>query len=501
MTTRGLSTIIAITICMALSVQVSADLFTVNSAADPLASDPLNCAAGSTDCTLRDALAAADATPLMDTIVFAVDETIYLQKALTANTPVAIDGGGDTVLRVHQGYSIATLPDRPVFGGGDVQVLQPAYYSINSPRRAMLSLAGAGSVVQGLALDGSITPDPADLGLARIDFDSDGNTDFLLFTVDSGGPGMSERWAIAGGIDVTGNATISGNEISYLHGNGINVDSAQFTVVSDNVLTGGAAGEPGYASDGVNFYGSVFSSVSGNTVTGFRSGVSFVFSSGIDVDGNELTGNVQGVVLDTLDTTFGPIVVENNETSGNLANGIFVRQALGPQIAQNVIEGNGQVGIHIKGAGQIDIADNQVNGNGAGALEHGGILINEGSGAVSVVSNEVSNNTGFGVVIAESFGNVLSDNEITDNAGAGLVLLNGAQFNQVEFNQVKWNALGVIAGLDGDANFPSNNTYQGNELRQNAIADALDFDPACNDLWAGNTIDVAFSVAAGCIDQ
>jgi CSLREA domain-containing protein len=167
---------VATALSMALPLRVSADLFTVNSTADPALGDPLNCTAGAPACTLRDALAAADATPQPDSIAFSVSGTIYLGQALVATQPVTIDGGGNTVVRVAQGYSIAVLEDRPVFGSGPVPVLQPAYYSENAAVRAMLNLLGPGSAVSGLSLDGSITPDPADLGVARIDFDSNGTT-------------------------------------------------------------------------------------------------------------------------------------------------------------------------------------------------------------------------------------------------------------------------------------------------------------------------------------
>ena len=85
--------------------------FTVTSTADPAIVNPANCTAPSASCTLRDALAAADQDPLHDHVQFDVHDTIHITRGLQALHPVTIDGGGDTQVRVHQGYSIAILPD------------------------------------------------------------------------------------------------------------------------------------------------------------------------------------------------------------------------------------------------------------------------------------------------------------------------------------------------------------------------------------------------------
>ena len=500
------ATFIAVPICLALSAQVSADVFTVNSTDDPATGDAANCGAGLPGCTFRDALAAADATPAMDTIVFDLSGKIYLLKALTATQPVTIDGGGTTVVRVNQGYGIAVLPDRHAFDENEspIQVLQPSYFSTGSPPNAMLDLQGAGSVVQGLTLDGSITPDPADLGVARIDFDSSGTTDYILYTIDTGGPHDGARWPIAGGISVTGNATVSGNSLSNLNNNGISVTFGQYAVIAGNDISGGNAADAvdkGFAADGITFYGSVFSSVSGNTVTGFRTGVNFTYSSNLDIDGNQASGNVVGLTLDSLDDSYGPVTVENNVLSNNLKAGLTTYQVSGPQISQNEMNSNGSLGIHVKTSGNMAILGNQVKDNGSGEHEDGGILINEQSGAVSLASNTVSANTGFGVVIAESSANNVSDNELSRNAGAGLVLFNGSQYNQVTSNQVKRNYVGIDAGDPNDGNFPSDNTYQNNTVLQNQAADAVDFDLNCNDTWSGNTIGTSYSASGSCIDQ
>ena len=487
-------------ICTILPSQLFASQFTVTSTGDPATGNPDACAVGSAACTLRDALAAADLTAEVDGIGFAVSEPIFLRKALTATQAVTIDGGGSTTIRVDQGYNIKTLLDRPVFGNDNVQVLQPPYFSVGQPNRPMLELIGVGSVVSNIHLDGSITPLPADLGVARIDFDSNDTTDFLLYTIDSDGDTIEDRWLVAGGIYVTGSPTVSGNELTNFNNNAIGVEFSFNAVVTDNLISGGAAGQPAFSADGISFFSSAVSVVSGNTVSGFRNGMAITHSSGINVNGNELAGNINGIELDQMDTSFGQNVVIDNIVADNQKRGILVTSVSGAQITGNEVDDNSEVGIHIKTAGEISLTGNEVKRNGSGAREHGGILISEGSGLITVDSNELISNQGFAVVIDGSFGNVLSNNELKSNAGVGLILLNGAMWNQVLANEVLNNFVGMISGVENDPLFPSSNFFQGNTLQLNTAIDALDFDPVCNDAWIANTIGSSASVSDNCID-
>lgn len=499
--TRKFMTIIALTLCVAFPAQLLAIQFIVNTTTDPDIVDPANCTVGSQSCSLREALAAADETAQHDTVVFNVDDPIFLTRKLTVVESVTIDGGGDTLIGIHQGYSIKTLPDRPAFGNVDLPVLQPTYFSFRGSSRAMLELFGPGSVLRNISIDGSIKPEPADLGVARIDFEGNDTTDFLLYTIDSDGDATGDRWLVAGGVLMTGSPTVTGSELRNFNANAVTVEFSFNAVITDNVISGGAAGQPAFSGDGISFFGSVVSDVSGNTVNGFRNGIVFNFSSGMDVLGNDLAENINGVALENVDTSFGENVIADNMVTDNLKLGIFVTSVAGAQIANNEVDANLEVGIHIKGAGGIVVTDNQVKHNGTNPTFHGGILINEGSAFVSVDSNEVSHNSGFGVVIDASHVNVVSNNEMKNNGGAGIVLLTGAQGNNIELNEITHNLLGVVAGVEFESLFPSLNSFQGNEIRINTLIDVLDFDPVCNDLWAGNTIDTVASASSNCIDQ
>lgn len=494
MTMNRLSSTLAMAICMALPLQVSADLFTVNSTADPAFGDPLNCGAGAPACTLRDALAAADQTALHDTVVFAVESPIYLARQLVVEEPVTIDGGGGTTVRVHQGYTVLTLPD--VFGDHDpIQVVQPVYIS-QRPFSAfpMLELRGDGSVVENLILDGSITPNPADLGLARIDRDGDSATDFLLFTLDINDDGTGDRWPIAGGIlasfefapALTGTVEFRGNELRYFADRALQVVLSHDAVITGNEIKAGAVLPPleaFYTVDGIFMFEATGATVVGNEVTGLhRTGLQI--ASG----GNSFNATVAG-----------------NQVEGSRNEGILIEGVIFGTIADNEVSGNGRIGIVIAG-GVFNVTGNEVSGNGSDPNVQGGIALAFGGGH-TVSDNETFGNSGFGIAIDRSTGNVVSSNDMHSNGGSGFVIINSvpppemdpvpfATANQIQDNEIYANGTGVVAGFAEP--FPFGNLYQGNEIHGNLL-DVLDFDRVCNDAWVNNTVGTAYAASDACI--
>ena len=432
--------------------------------------------------------------------MFSVSEDIHLYKSLVAYQPVLIDGGGSTTLRVNQGYQVVTLPDLNRFGGGDIAAIQPVFFAEAGSKRALLRMFGPGSEVANMTFDGSITPSGSDVGVARIDVDSDGGINEVLYTVDENGPGDGVRWPIAGGIEANETATIRDNQF-YFHGsNAVTVETAVFTNVLNNEIAGGASDQPGFSAEGVFVFGSVHTTVSGNDISGYRNGVGFLYCSSMEISENVLQRNVRGIDLELVGPDFGTNRVLDNDIEDNFVTGITTSQSAYVEMSGNDVSGNAETGIYIVGAGEIDLVDNEVKKNGSGAREHGGILIAEGSAHIRLDSNEASANIGFGVAIATSFANTLDNNELKDNAGAGLVLLGGAGGNTVQFNEVNGNYAGIISGLEDEVWFPSGNTFQGNQVQLNAAVDALDYDPLCNDTWTGNTIGSAVSASLGCIE-
>jgi hypothetical protein len=512
-----LSKILAVVLCWGLSITALAATFTVNSTEDPDATDvdSANCSVPNQTCSLREALAAADEFGDLDTIVFDVSGPVHLKRGLIAVEPVVIDGGGTTTVRVDQGYVITTLADRndnPQTPGlcGELicpalPVLQPAYYSEGGANRQMLELHGSGSAVTGLILDGSITPQPADVGVQRIDFESNGSTDFFLFTImsDGGGPGPRARWLVAGGVRLVlplGTAEIIGNELRNFNSTAVLVEGAWPSettppepviapVISGNIITGGAQGQPFASADGIVMYWVVGAEISNNVVSSFRSGLSAEYFAGLSATGNRFVENGTGIDLRSGDGSQAEILIDDNVISGNAAYGLSATAI---------------------GFGQI--SNNEVDGNGSHPELQGGILLVNAS-ANSIAMNEVHGNSGFGIVIDGHFidglidangspidyavSNHVARNDVRSNGGVGIVILNDSFFNTVESNDSVRNSTGIVAGYT--APFPYSNTFQRNTFKKNSENDVLDLDPICNDVWTDNEFKTVTSSTENCI--
>jgi CSLREA domain-containing protein len=498
-----------------LSAQLHAATFTVTSTDDPVVVDINNCTSPNLACSLREALAAADADTSSDIVVFDVDDTIHLTRMLVVSQPVTIDGGGDTVVRVHQGYDVTRLPDRnsnPATPGlcgkmncPDLRVLQPTYYSENGPNRPMIELYGSGSVVTGLVLDGSITPDTRERDVERIDFESDGFTDFYLFTIESDDDsGEGRRWLVAGGLRFVapwGTASVIGNTLRNFSDRAVLIEGALPTegppptpfipvldpVVTGNVISGGAAGQPFASADGISLLVVFGAEVSDNTVIGFRNGLDAEYVQRVNVNGNEFVKNGVGVQfrLAGSEDPYHANVIESNSinmntTYGLLATGFFLSR----------------------------ITDNEVNMNGSHPQFDGGIRVVSSWGN-TIDMNEVSQNSGFGIVIDGHFVsedipvedaayNTVAHNVVHRNGGVGIFIFNNAHDNQIVYNESYRNSVGVVAGFESP--FPYSNLYQGNMFERNKEVDVLDQDPVCNDFWTGNTFGTVDSASEDCVE-
>ena len=488
-----------------LSTQVLADTFTVNSTDDPETGDAANCTGLAPDCSLRDALAAAEAYPDLDTIVFAVNDTIHLRKQLVANHPVGIEGGSGTTLRVHQDYEILMQLDRFDDNGDGVreviQVLHPSFYveipPAGAPILPMLELHGSGSFVNNMIIDGSITPQAEDLGVKRIDRNSDGRTDNRLFTVeDSDG---DYRWLVASGIRATfdpsaggGQVEFNGNTLRYFTGVALHIENSALAVVSNNVASVGVF-------EGISFRNGGILTVTKNTVSGFRNGLSMELVSGVTVIDNHLFENrSSGLSIEGASAQYGENVIKKNTTTNNDAAGMTINFVDTATVVSNEIRSNGLLGIDLKASRAVSVMSNKVMENGLHPLFHGGIRVAEGAGLNSVVGNTVTANSGFGIVIDDALGNVVEKNIVTEQGGAGIVLLNEAQGNFVENNKFEKNDVGIVSttlyGL-----FPSGNTIRENGLKDNFSVDIADEDPVCNDTWVDNKFKTSFAASGSCI--
>ncbi len=511
------SSIVAVIFGVTFAGQVTADTYTVNNTGDPEVGNPANCSAPAnlSLCTLRDALAAADQAADPDTVEFKVKDTIFLNKSLTANHPVTINGNKKTVLRVNQGYIVKILPDRPVFGDTDLPVLQPNYFSVNGTSRALLELHGDGSTVMNMIFDGSITPMLADIGVARIDYESDDVTDFLLYTI-SDDDGQA-RWLIAGGIFVSfqgasipGTVDISDNELRFMNTNAITAEFFRSAVINNNEISHGVAGQIAGAADGVSIFTGGNLSISNNSIADFRTGIQIVFASGVNVLNNDIVGNDQGIFFHLVDASIAPNVIAGNYVADNgndKANndtgpGITVVEVQEVAITDNTVVSNGKYGIEVKTATQVSVVGNRVNENGHDPDFEGGIRIAEGAGLNTIVNNNVDFNSGFGIVLDDAPANFVQANSVRKNGGGGIILLNSflnlSQGNTIESNISDKNSVGILS-LSFSGVFPSGNFIRENSMENNTEVDAADFDPACSNLWSVNKFKTAFSTSGSCV--
>lgn len=510
---------------LVLPVSALAETFVVNSTADPDTGNPANCAGPASDCSFRDAIAAADVAADLDEIAFDVKDTIYLRKQLIAQQPVLINGltanGKKTAVRVHQGYTVAMLPD-PNENYDLVATLQPTYYRAPVSLPQLLVVHGDGSSVNNLEIDGSITPAKEDVGLYRLDRDSDGVIDFYVVTLE---PKNGQfRWPIADGIyadfrEAPYHAVVdlSDNEIRYVNGDALKIERFRSAMVSNNVISGGrahtflASGAGLFAYDGANL------TISNNSVTGYREGLALLVSATVSVINNDLVGNTNAMTFDYVSEYVGqnyngPNVVADNLVSENTGSGIAVRSVVGMSIENNRIKLNGTdnygpgevYGIDVRGSVGITIASNEIKENGTDARDDGGIRIVElpafeeapwlTENHNSVVDNSIKYNSGVGVVIETATHNTVGENDIKYNGGVGIVLLGGATNNTVQLNDSSFNDGGIVALPTGPQAAPVSNFINENIFLKNTEFDVADFEPVCFfNTWLNNTYDTVHS--------
>ncbi len=484
-----------------------AQLFTVNSPVDPAVADPANCAGSAqpASCSFRDALAAADQTTDIDSIVFNVKQTIYLRKQLTAEQPVNIDGAANgkskTVVRVHQGYTTVMLADR-FAPYNEVPVLQPIYFSINGSSRPMLKLHGDGSSISNMIFDGSITPNQEDIGVQRIDYNSDNQTDFLLYTLEN--PDGDDRWPIAGGINASfdpvllGEVEISSNKFQNHNDSAIALEFVRNSTIDNNTVEGGLAGLPFGSGSGISIYTGGSLAITNNRVADFREGIAITIFSGVIVSGNDTRRNEKGMVLEYADTSYGDNRVEGNKISENATIGLDIRAVAGMKVDNNKVKSNGTLGVDIKTSGFVEFTNNQVKENGTDATFNGGIRVAEESGGCTILGNEVKANSGFGIVVDSADYNNVSENQIADNGGAGIALINASDGNSIASNTSKDNQIGLLlVTLTGI--YPAANQLAGNILLGNSVFDAADYDSSCGNFWSGNSFESVNPESGVCI--
>jgi uncharacterized repeat protein (TIGR01451 family)/CSLREA domain-containing protein len=370
-------------------------VFTVNSAAD---TTPGACDAA--DCTLREAIIAANSNPGADTINFQIGtglQTINVTSALPlVSGSVTIDG------TTQPGFTNKPLIELNGVSTGE---------GISG-----LTITGGNSTIRGLVINR--------FGEHGIVLQSGGNV------VEGNFIGTDSAGTSAAGNDMTG----------VLVGAGTNNRIGGASAASRNVISGNIA-------QGILFFGTATSAnqVQGNIIGLDFTGTSAIpnLSDGIEVlaspnnmitAGNVISGNAgKGIFVLGSDST--GTVIEGNFIGtditgtlprGNNSDGVDISfQGANNQIEGNVISGNGDNGVRINQGAGNSIKGNYIGvaANATSALGNGfkGVFIGTGASNTSVggtatgEGNIIAFNGDTGVVVESGTGNAIRSNSIFAN--------------------------------------------------------------------------------------
>jgi CSLREA domain-containing protein len=474
---------------VAVTAASPAATFTVNSNAD---TDDGVCNA--INCTLREAINAANATAGTDAIRFSIGSgprTIQPLSALpTIVEPVTIDGttqpgfsgtpiieldgsmagAGSNGLRISGGGSLVTglvinrfLAAFPASGGNGI-LLETA--GGNEIRGCYIGTNMAGSADLGNGGDGVQISSSSSNLVGRIDAGQrinviSGNDSFGVRVLGSG----SDTNTIAGnriGTNAAGSAALpNGVGVAITSGDGNKVGSS---IPGDTLISGNDG-------DGIALSGTSAGTVVTNCWIGLNAaGTAALPNAGQGVDilggndntvgpGDVISGNTMSGVLiingGTGNTVTGNFIGTNatgTATVGNLLNGVIVSGSSGNTVGPiNLISGNGTNGVRLRSGAEANVVKGNfigVNAAVTGALPNvDGIQINDAAsvnivGGTGADRNVISGNTGNGVLLVDATtqNNVVSGNFVGTNATASAPIANGG--NGVDIQ----GAVGTVVG-------------------------------------------------------
>jgi parallel beta-helix repeat protein len=178
--------------------------------------------------------------------------------------------------------------------------------------------------------------------------------------------------------------------------------------------------------------------VSGFEVRHFERGIIVGFGAEVRIHRNSVHHNVDKVP---------PVVLGD-------AAGIELNATRGSTVSDNLVFENGVGGIQLR----VGSADNMIRGNSisrngtqvTGNLNGRGILLTgAGTNDNQILSNEVLNNNGYGIIITRPLnptvapisGNRVAENRLHGNQRSGIAIMGAAAGNSVQQNDARGNAL------------------------------------------------------------
>lgn len=467
--------------------------------------------------SLRGCIAAANLNPGMDSIVFAISNSITLHSGIMITDPVDIDGGGTQVVGQTSGSYIFFLGsgsagsvirnlalvdsgDGIVINSDDNQILNcrvgtdwadsfgrgnnEGIYLCGAIQGNAIGLPGWGNVISGNASFGIIS----DTGVSRtliqgnlIGLTSDGNT--AMANGFSGIYLLNNRETLIGGNRDSG----QGNVISGNNYNGVVLDAC---VSAGNTLCGNIIGLQADQTDTVanGDVGVLLKTSTGNQIGLPQAGYE-----------NIICGSTYGIATDGTAPRPTLNLIQNNWVGLNSAGqahpnacGLYLADADGNVIGgnrgaglyeRNILSGNTSFGIWSNGSNNV-VSGNYIGlaADGATALpNHVGIALLGGNNrlggsnidAANLFGNVISGNSLFGVDL-EGPGNTLAGNYIGLNA-AGTAACANQHGLLVSGPLASGNVIGL--GSSVGRNVISGNTQDGLRIegasRQNVLGNYL----------------------------
>ena len=386
-----------------------ADAITVTRFDDPA---PDGC---DTDCSLREAILAAEADPGPDTILLRaghymleIDETVIgedagLQGDLDIASEVAIEGAGagktiidgdgiDRVFDVHSGAN-ATLSSVTVTGGVPTVGIGSGLQNNGTLGLASVEIVGNGG-----------------LGANNAGAASNGGDLTISDSLISANKGRNTGGILNsfGGSLLVRDSVIRDNTAEEFHGGGVTnaVSTSEVTIIR-STISGNAAPEKGggiYNTGGrVEVIDSV---VIDNRVTEDGSeGGGIYNASELDVTDSSVTdnstvdhgGGIRSIGAGAQTTIAGSLIARNratdieDSTGGGIATDEGTLTITGSVVRDNEVTGGGGGGISVEGS-TVTLDSSLVSGNDVGS--NGGGISNGNSGDVTITSTTISSNSG-----------------------------------------------------------------------------------------------------------